>query len=140
MSAWAVTIPVKKLDAIEGLVTGWASVVTDDNGIPIIDSQGDVIPAHELEKAAQAAFRDLGGAGRAGDMHERTGVADIVESFVLTREKRAALGLGDGPEGWIVTLKVTDPNLLKEITDGEKLELSIHGEAVREEIEQRRAA
>lgn len=131
--AWGLKIHVSKAQATsddEATVTGWASVVTDEHGVPIIDYDGDIIPVRELEKAAQTAFVDAGGKGRAGDMHERTGVADIVESMVLTKEKRQALGLGEGPEGWVVTLKVRDKQLVKDIRSGRKLELSLHGEAL----------
>jgi len=125
-------IPVVKIDRPKGLVTGWASIVTTADGTPIIDHDGEIIPIAELEKAAQEAFADGQiGRGKAGDMHERTGVADLVESMVLSAEKREELKLGKGPEGWVVTLKINDPKLLAEIVDGTKTELSILGTAER---------
>lgn len=131
MQDWHLRIPIAKADLEHGLVTGWAALSTDQNGKPVIDHQGDFIPIEELEKAAQSAFLATGGKAAAGDMHERKGVADIVESITLTKQKRDALGFGDGPEGWVVTLKVNDPKLRKEIANGEKLELSIRGTARR---------
>ncbi len=128
--SFSVALQVQKVDQDLGLVTGWASVVTDTAGNPVVDLQGDIIPVAELEKAAQEAFAD-GGRGKGGDMHERTGVCDIVESLVLTKAKRQALQLGDGPEGWVVTLKVNDPELKAQVKSGAKLELSIAGEAER---------
>jgi len=129
-----VNIPIKKFNTEKRLATGWASVVTDEKGNPIIDSDGDVIPVEELEKAAIEAFVN-GGKGKGGDMHERKGVADVVESFVVTQEKREALGFGKGQEGWVVTLKIHDEDLWKQIKSGEKLELSIRGDAERIETD-----
>lgn len=129
-----ITVPVAKLNVEQGIVTGWASIVTDADGVPIIDSEGDVIPIDELEKAVHLAFSERDGRGKVGDMHEKMGVGDIVESIVLTKEKRLALGLGDGPEGWVVTLKIHDKKTLDKLKRGERLELSIRGTADAEDI------
>lgn len=128
-----VTLPVVKRG--DGLVTGWAAVVTREDGSPIIDFQGDILSVGELEKAVQRAMARSSGAGKAGDMHEITGMADVVESMVVSAEKREALGFGKGPEGWVVTLRITDPDLLKQIESGEKPELSIRGRAKRVPVE-----
>lgn len=133
MDNFVCKIPITKLAGEQQLVTGWASVVEDANGNPIVDLQGDLIPIEELERAAHEALLD-GGKDKGGDMHESMRVADIVESFVVTREKRAALGFGEGPAGWVVTLKIKDKDLWSQIKSGEKLELSIAGEAEREPI------
>lgn len=135
-----VKLPVVKgdgdaADGSEGLVTGWAAVVTAEDGTPLIDFDGDIIPVSELEKAAHAAFARDSGKDKAGDMHEVTGVADVVESMVFTAEKRKKLKLGPGQEGWAVTLKINDPELLKQIQSGEKSELSIRGKANRIPVE-----
>lgn len=127
--SWQTDIPIVKIDQEKRLVTGWASVTKDANGNYITDYDGDIIPTEELEKAAHEAFAEAGGKGRAGDMHEVTGAADIVESFVATAEKRKALGFGEGPEGWVVTLKINSEKLWQEIKSGEKSELSIKGMA-----------
>lgn len=129
--SFGVSIPVVKVDAEQRLVTGWASLATDGGGKPVIDSQGDIIPIDELEKAAHEAFK-AGGAGRAGDMHETPNTADIVESFVATPEKMKALGYdSDGKSGWIVTLKVNDDEQWALVKSGQRLELSIRGTAER---------
>jgi Putative phage serine protease XkdF len=127
---WALTIPVIKSDVERQLVTGWASVSTDASGAPVVDSQGDMIPIEELERAAHEVFAS-GGKNKGGDNHVRTGVADIVESMVIDTAKREALGFGPGATGWVVTLKVHDVGLWEQIKRGEKLELSIHGTAER---------
>lgn len=121
---------VKKVNTDQRLVTGWASVVTDAQGNALVDHQGDVIPIAELEKAVHAMFLD-GGVEKGGDMHQRMGTADIVESFVVTKEKREALGFGPGPEGWVITMKVNDDKQWEDIKSGKKLEFSIAGEAER---------
>jgi hypothetical protein len=132
---WDIRVPIKKLDAVRGLITGWAALSTNDAGEPVVDHQGDHIPIAELERAAHNAFLRAGGEGKVGDMHQRQGVADLVESFVVTAEKREALGFGPGREGWVVTVRVRDPGLLREIVDGRKLELSIRGKGRRVAME-----
>lgn len=128
-----VRVPVAKSaqDGDAVTVTGWAAVITHADGTPVIDYDGDLIPVAELEGAAHRALKRSSGAGRVGDMHDNLGAADLVESMVLTAEKRAALGFGTGPEGWAVTLRVNDPELAKQIRTGEKSELSIRGSAKR---------
>jgi hypothetical protein len=128
---WDIRVPIQKLDPVRGLVTGWAALSTNDAGEPVVDHQGDHIPIAELERAAHRAFLRAGGEGMVGDMHERRGVADLVESFVVTAEKREALGFGPGREGWVVTVRIRDPGLLREVLNGSKLELSIRGKGRR---------
>lgn len=127
MGQWNLTLPIFKRDMSEGLVTGWAAISGDKDGNPIVDLQGQILPTAELDKAARVAFSYA--AGGAGDMHERRGLADLVESFVATKEKCDALGLGSDKEGWIVTLKINDPELRRQIESGEKPELSLSGTA-----------
>jgi hypothetical protein len=127
---WSLNLPIKKADAEKRLATGWASVVTAADGTPIVDHDGDIIPIEELEKAAHEAFL-LGGQGKAGDMHKRQGVASVVESIVLDKAKREALGFGEGPEGWVVTLHVHDQKLWDMVKSGERMELSLRGIAER---------
>lgn len=128
MQNWGLTIQIKKSD-IQGKITGWASIVTDETGKSIVDHDGHIIPIDELERAVHQAFAKVSGAGRAGLMHAVTNQADVVESFVVTADKRAALGFGDGPEGWIVTLQVKNKELLEKIISGEYGELSLSGVA-----------
>jgi hypothetical protein len=132
---FAIAIPIVKRDLPQGLVTGWAALSTDAQGRPVVDHQGDHIPIAELERAVIKAFSATGGKGVVGDMHRTSGHADVVESIVVSKAKREALGFGSGPEGWVVTLKVHDPELLAQITSGEKMELSIRGTAVRVPME-----
>jgi hypothetical protein len=125
-------LEIKKVDADRQLVFGWASVV-EKNGQVVIDKQGDIIPVEELETAAYD-FMLNGGDG--GDMHERPGVAKMIESIVFTKEKQQALGIDIGLVGWWVGFKVTDADLWKAIKSGDRPEFSIGGSAVPEYIEQ----
>ena len=130
MHEWSLTVPVAKLDDEQQIVTGWALILTDAQGRSVVDSQGDMIAVAELEKAAHELVLS-GGAGKTDDMHERFGVGDVVESLVVTAEKRKALGLGDGPDGWAVTMKIRDAKTWADVKAGRKLELSIYGSARR---------
>lgn len=106
---------------------GWAAMSTDDLGEPVIDSDNEYIPIRELEKAAQRAFLRRGGNGAVGTMHDEYNRADLIESFVLSAEKRRAFGLGEGPEGWMVGLRSTDQEVAKAVRSGAMLELSLRG-------------
>lgn len=117
----------KKTDPNSVTFTGWATCCTDDAGNPVIDHDGQIIPVAVLEKAVHKAATESSGKGRGGDMHTRKGVLDVLESMVVTAEKRAALGFGEGREGWVITARSTDPEVVKAVKSGDKLELSIFG-------------
>jgi hypothetical protein len=132
--AFKVTIPIAKIDVERREITGWASVSLDAAGRAVVDSQGDHIPLDELEEAAHEAFARSEGRATAGDMHRRIGVGDIIESIMVTPEKRAAmpeLFVPSGPSGWLVTMKIHDDATWADIKSGKKLELSIAGMAER---------
>ena len=69
-------------------------------------------------------------------MHERGGVAVLVESCVFTAEKMQALGIPEGmlPYGWWIGLKVLDDSVWDKVKNGTYRMFSIEGEAVREEL------
>ena len=128
-----VRMKIEKTDAKARTVTGWAAVVTRDDGQVVVDSDDHVIPVAILKRAVQDLFAEEGGSGKVGVNHEEKGKADLVESFVVTKENRKALGLGDsGREGWIATLRVTDPETIARIESGELTELSLSGVATGE--------
>ncbi|UCC74380.1 MAG: ChaB family protein, partial [Gemmatimonadota bacterium] len=96
---------VAKVDEDQRLVFGWASIIENDDGTPLVDLQGDIITPDALEKAA---YRFVLDSRKAGEMHQRTdGIGRLVESFVLTPEKAAALGI-DKRSGWWVGFKIDD--------------------------------
>lgn len=135
MAEFNLSIPVVKSDPLKGLLTGWAVISADAEGQLVVDSDGDVIPVDELEKAAHEAFVRRGGRGAMGLMHESFGRADLVESMVITKAKRDALGMGPGPEGWLVTVKTEDPAIKALVAAGTHLEFSIRGSADRIPVE-----
>lgn len=111
-------------------IFGWASVI-EENGVPVEDSQGDVIEADELEKAAYSFSLKK---GVAGENHDRVGVGRLIESMVFTKEKQEALGIDLKKVGWFVGFQIDDSEVWKKIETGEYLDFSIGGLGVREEI------
>lgn len=106
------------------LVFGWANVAD------VVDSHGDIIPADVLEKAAynfNLNFRD------AGQMHTGGSVGRLVESFMVTPEKLAAMGLASDalPIGLWVGFKIDDADVWEKVKAGDYPMFSIQGRAVR---------
>jgi hypothetical protein len=130
------SVEIVKVDDSEGVVYGWASVITDDDGAPVVDHQGDIITAGELTKAAHEFVLH---AGVAGEMHKRKVKAEKVRPvgrvagmLALTADVRKAFGLGDSKrEGLIVAFKIDDAAVLAKIKSGELGEMSIGGVAER---------
>lgn len=122
-----------KRDDERMLAFGWASVAVRKNGEVIEDWQGDIIEPDVLENAAYDYVRF---SGDGGEMHERGGVAELVESVVFTRDKMEVMGIPEGilPVGWWIGFKVTDPEVWGKIKDGTYSMFSIEGEAERVEV------
>lgn len=126
---------IMKSDDEKMLAFGWASVSMRVDGEVIEDWQGDMIEPGELEEAAYEyvrLYRD------GGEMHERGGVAVLVESVVFTEEKMAAMGIPAGilPVGWWIGFKVLDKAVWEKVKDGTYPMFSIEGEAERIEAGQ----
>lgn len=117
---------ITKLDERQ-IVFGWASVAE------IEDSQGDVIPLEELEKAA---YEYVLNSREGGEMHETIGVAKLIESMVFTPEKLKSLGLKEDAtkHGWFVGFKVEDAAAWEKIKSGEYKMFSIGGSARRKKV------
>lgn len=124
---------IRKVDEDKRLVFGWANVSITVDGEPVLDLQEDMIDPETLEEAAYK-FAELYRDG--GEMHERTGVAVMVESAMLTEEKQAAMGIPAGtlPVGWWIGFRVLDDDVWEKVKSGEYNMFSIGGTAVREEI------
>ena len=133
---WEATFPIVKIDDDKMQAFGWASVVTDDLGRIIIDHDDDVIPVPEIEKAAYAYVKT---SRKASEMHVKMDVADLIESVVLTQEKRKAMDLPSGRVGWWVGFQFTDKAVWAKVKSRELEELSIGGRARRVERAQRGA-
>lgn len=110
-------------------IFGWASVV-EVNGEPVVDLQGDYISIEEMEKAGYSYVQK---SRKGGDMHLRDEwqpiqKSEMIESFIVTPEKREALGLPDSvPSGWWVGFQVRDPDVWSKVRSGERTGFSIHG-------------
>lgn len=119
----------KASDDEKRLVWGWASVVTE-KGVPVIDSQGDIIEIDELRKAVHEFMNS-----RRGDaMHMVKGVGRIVESMVLHKELQAVLGIDLQREGWLVCMKVENDEAWAKVKSGEWGAFSFGGSALREPV------
>lgn len=100
----------------------------------ITDWQEDIIDIDELEKAV---YHYVEFYGDGGELHERGGVATMIESMVFTKEKLKVLGLPEDAlaDGWWIGFHVTDESVWEKVKDGTYSMFSIEGEAIREEVE-----
>lgn len=121
------TSDIVKMDEDRRMAWGWASV-SEENGRAVVDKQGDVIDERALE---EAAFKYVLGSRRGGVMHEKVGVAKLVESMVFTKAKQEALGIDLGRVGWFVGFRIDDDEVWKRVKRGELRAFSIHGRATR---------
>lgn len=126
--ATRIPFSIAKRDEEKRLVTGWASVVTDSDGNGIVDSQGDVIKIDDLETAVFRSFAD-GGLSRGKVMHNGSPAADIVEWWIVSKEKMEKLLKQpySGPEGLWATFRVNDDATWEAVKAGSLPELSIGG-------------
>ncbi|MCI8771046.1 MAG: hypothetical protein HFH73_07835 [Lachnospiraceae bacterium] len=124
---------IMKSDDDKMLAFGWANVSMRVDGELIEDWQGDIIEPEELENAAYEYVRLY---GDGGEMHERGGVAVLIESVVFTEEKMQAMGIPAGtlPIGWWIGFKVTNEDVWQKVKDGTYPMFSIEGEAERVEV------
>lgn len=123
---------IRKVDEDKRLVGGWAYISHDDEGLTIVDNEGDFVPTvDDLEKAAVKFMLDA----RSGDVyHDQTLVAKAVESIVLTPEKMDAMGIAKAgmPHGaWWVTWYVEDDATWDRVKKGELRSFSIGGRGKR---------
>lgn len=123
---------IMKSDDDKMLAFGWANVSMRVDGELIEDWQGDIIEPEELEAAAYEYVRLY---GDGGEMHERGGVAVLIESVVFTEEKMQVMGIPAGtlPVGWWIGFKVTDKDVWEKVKNGTYPMFSIEGEAERVE-------
>jgi hypothetical protein len=122
-----------KVDSDKRQVFGWASIVEVD-GVPVVDLQGDYIDIEEVEKSA---YDYVVKSRKGGDMHRRDGevpvhVSDMIESFIVTPEKREKMGLPDSvPSGWWVGYQINDDEAWNLVKSGKRTGFSIHGRGQR---------
>ncbi len=123
MTTASIVGEVLKTDEDQRLAFGWASVISR-GGRPVVDLQGDIIEAEQLERAA-AKFMLSARAGRV--MHKGAAVATVIHSFPLTAGIAKAFGLQSDVEGWMVALRVHDDDLWTRVRAGEFPAFSIGG-------------
>lgn len=128
-----VSMPIAKSDDARQLVFGWASVAADQEGNPVLDSQGDLIDLEDLEDA----FYDyVKSAGTLNFMHDGPVRGQLVEALVFTPEKLTKLGIPAGtvPYGaWVGYHIPNAQDYAMAKADG-LLMFSIEGSAQREEV------
>lgn len=134
---YAFTGEISKFDTDKRLAFGWCSL-SEVDGEPVLDLQGDYAPIEEIEKSAYAYVQD---SRVGGDMHARDGLApkqtsSLVESFIATPEKLQQMGLSEEvaksvPVGWWVGFKVDDDEQWAMVKDGRRAGFSIHGRGSR---------
>jgi len=116
------SVHVLKLDEDQHVVYGWASLICE-NGTPIVDLQNDVIEPAELLKAATEFMLD---ARTAKAMHTGGQIGEVVHSFPMVADITKSFGFDTGGrEGWIVGVKVHDPEVWKRVKSGEFKAFSI---------------
>lgn len=124
-------VPILKLDEDRRQAFGWASISVRVSGELVVDWQEDQIDTQTLE---QAAYQYTTSFGKAGEMHEKSGVGRLIESVVFTPEKAKAMGIPEGimPQGgWWVGFQVDDADVWEKVKDGTYSMFSIEGTARR---------
>lgn len=128
------TTTISKTDEDQRTVFGWASI-TEVDGAPVIDRQGDMI---EMEELSKAAYDYVVSSRKGGHQHQRDAsdmpleVSDMIESVVFTPEKIEKMGLPTTtPLGWWVGYKVRDENIWQSIKKGDITGFSVHGKGKR---------
>lgn len=120
-----------KINEEKRTVYGWASIITK-GGVPVVDSQDDIIEADDLVKAAHEFML---GEQEAGLMHAiKSGIGKVVESVVLTKDLQSALGIDLGVEGWFIGVKIEDDTTWNAVKKGTLRAFSIGGTGEREEV------
>ena len=121
---------VTKVDAERRIVYGYASVISKD-GVPIVDHQGDIISAEELEKAASEFML---GARSGKTMHKGEPTTTIIHSFPMTEETKKAYDIQSPYEAWLIAVKVHDDETWELVKSGSLKDFSIGGMATRREV------
>lgn len=129
---------ISKVDDDKRQVFGWASVIEKD-GKPVVDHQDDVIDLDVIEKAA---YDYVIGSRMGGNQHRRTDddkphqVSKMIESFLVTPEKKEQLNLPDDfPTGWWCGFQIDDDETWSQVKKGERRGFSIHGRGVRKAVD-----
>lgn len=121
---------VTKMDDEKRIVYGYASVISK-NGEPIVDRQGDIITAEELEKAASDFML---GERNGLTMHKGNPTTTIIHSFPMTEETKKAYQIESPYEAWLIAVKVHCDETWDKVKAGELKDFSIGGKAQRRDV------
>lgn len=122
----AIVSEVLKVSPEEQTVWGWAYVSTV-NGELSKDHSGEFIRPDVLVKAATEFMMDV---RVAKAMHQGNAVGEVVHSMPLTKDLGEALGVQSDYEGWIIAMKIHDPDVWSRVKSGELSAFSIGGRAL----------
>lgn len=124
-----------KVDDERRLAFGWA-YVADDDGVVVADHSGDFVDKLALPDLEDAAYDYVLKSREADEMHVRlSGVAQLVESVMITPEKMSAMGMTGTRTGWWVGFKVQDDGVWQKVKDGTYSAFSIRGRGRREKVD-----
>lgn len=116
-------------------VFGWASIIEQKSGDPLVDRQGDVMLLEDLEPAVYQFVIDF----HAGGVMHRGGVTSkLIESFVVTPDKLKAMGFKANAlrAGWWVGFSVEDQAIAAKVRAGNFKAFSIQGKGTRTPIKE----
>lgn len=127
---------IEKREDDKQLVFGWSSIAKRADGSEVVDKQGDVLD--DIDQMEKVAYDFVLHSRDGGEMHVRKGVSTLVESFVSTPEKWAAMGIPEGtlPTGWWVGFKVNDKDVWDKVKKGHYRMFSVHGSGMRKALEE----
>lgn len=119
----------------ERIVVGFMYPNAKPDGTLVVDTQGDVVTMRTLEKTIakfMAGPRTVGADHKRDDNNIPCRQGEVLESYLLTKSRRDALGLPDDmPLGWIGAAYVEDEPTWQRVVSGELQSFSVGGRAVR---------
>lgn len=118
-------------------VWGWASVI-EENGKPVLDSQGDLIAMDDTAEGKglrSAAHHFVKSAREAKAMHAGDRIGDVVESVLIDDDFARAHGITHGKRGWWIGMEIADPAIQKRVASGEYRAFSIGGAGRRKALD-----
>lgn len=110
----------------DGIIYGYA-MISKTNGVPFIDSQGDVIPETAMVRASIKFMEDTNRA--VGLEHKQTEGGKVVFAFPLTDEIKKAFDIDCPVSGLLVGIKPANKETYEQFKRGELTGFSIGGAA-----------
>jgi len=115
-------VSIQKIDDERQQVFGWA-YVTQEDGAQVIDHSREFIKTADLEPAA---YEFVLASRASNDMHQGPVTGQMIESFVVTKEKLGLMGIESATEGWWVGFQL-DTQSFQAVKRGERGAFSIEG-------------